>query len=146
MSCATDFANDAFASRITTLFPSNASLCAVAAPSPDAPPVAIVTGGASGLGAATAQRLALDGNNVVILDANASLAKSVAQDIGGVALECDVRDASQVGFAIEEAKKLGPVRVAVNCAGVGPPAKILGKEGPHDLDLFRRVIEINLIG
>jgi NAD(P)-dependent dehydrogenase (short-subunit alcohol dehydrogenase family) len=108
---------------------------------------AIISGGGSGLGAATARALAARGVKVALLDINPDAAKVVAAEIGGIAIRCDVTSAQSATQAVAEAASIhGPARIAVNCAGIAPPAKILGREGPHDLDLFRRVIEVNLIG
>lgn len=108
---------------------------------------ALVTGGGSGLGAATARRLAAAGARVTVLDVNLGNAEAVAREIGGFAVLCDVSSAEGAATAIAAARdRHGPARIAVNCAGIGTPAKVLGKEGPHSLDLFRRVIEVNLIG
>ncbi|MGA6162834.1 SDR family NAD(P)-dependent oxidoreductase [Amycolatopsis magusensis] len=107
---------------------------------------AVVTGGASGLGAATAQALAAGGAKVFALDLAPSIAK--ADQVDGITyVEADVTDPEQVRAAVAQAAGAGaPLRVVVNCAGVGPSARILSKKGPHDLDLFRKVVEINLIG
>jgi NAD(P)-dependent dehydrogenase (short-subunit alcohol dehydrogenase family) len=106
-----------------------------------------VTGGASGLGAATARALAKAGAKVAVLDVNESAARAMAGEIGGIAVLCDVSDARSAEAAIAEAREAhGAARIAINCAGIGPAARIVGKEGPLDLDQFRRVIEINLIG
>lgn len=108
---------------------------------------AIVTGGASGLGAATARRLASLGAKVALLDINAANCESVAKEIGGAALTCDITDAVSTEAAIKQAKERhGAARLVVNCAGIAPGAKVVGRNGPHDLDLFRKVIEVNLIG
>lgn len=108
---------------------------------------AIVTGGGSGLGAATARALAAGGARVALLDVNMDSARLVAAEIGGLAIACDVTNAEGAAAAIAEAATAhGPARIALNCAGIAPPAKILGREGPHDLALFRKVIEVNLIG
>src|SRR4030081_2424491 len=108
---------------------------------------AIVTGGASGLGAATARKLAAQGAKVAVLDLNAKLAESVAAEIGGVALSCDVSDATSAEAAIAAAAKAhGPARVLVNCAGIGVAKRVIGKEGPMALPDFDRVIKVNLIG
>lgn len=107
---------------------------------------AIVTGGASGLGAATARALAERGARVFALDLPAAVA--AAGQVDGVEyLAADVTDAGQVGAAVESAAGAGtPLRIAVNCAGVGTAGRVLGKKGPHDLELFRRVVEVNLVG
>jgi len=108
---------------------------------------AVVTGGGSGLGAATARRLAQAGAKVALLDLNVESARQVAGEIGGLAVRCDVTRADSVQAALAEVQAAhGAARVAVNCAGIAPPAKVLGKEGPHSLDMFRQVIEVNLIG
>lgn len=108
---------------------------------------AIVTGGASGLGAATARRLAAQGAKVAVCDLNAKLAETVAAEIGGVAVVCDVSDAASAEAAVAAATKAhGPARVLVNCAGIGVAKRVIGKEGPMPLADFERVIKINLIG
>jgi NAD(P)-dependent dehydrogenase (short-subunit alcohol dehydrogenase family) len=108
---------------------------------------AIVTGGGSGLGAATARLLAAQGMRVALFDVNRQMAQAVADEIGGLALVCDVTSEGAVEGALQAAAAAhGPARVAVNCAGIAPPAKILGREGPHDLVLFEKVIAINLVG
>jgi NAD(P)-dependent dehydrogenase (short-subunit alcohol dehydrogenase family) len=108
---------------------------------------AIVTGGASGLGAATARRLAKEGAKVAVCDINAKLAETVAAEIGGVAVTCDVADAAAAETAIAAAAKVhGPARVLVNCAGIGIAKRVIGREGPMPLSEFDRVIRVNLIG
>lgn len=108
---------------------------------------AVITGGASGLGAATARRLAGLGAKVTLLDINAANCEAVAKEIGGLAITCDITDVASSEAAMAQAKaKHGPVRLAVNCAGIAPAARVVGKNGPHDLALFRKVIEVNLIG
>lgn len=108
---------------------------------------ALVTGGGSGLGAATARALAAGGAKVALLDVNADAAKAVAAEIGGIAVPCDVTSADSVAAAIAAAREAhGPARVLVNCAGIAPPAKVLGKDGPHSLDHFRKVLEVNVVG
>ena len=108
---------------------------------------AIVTGGASGLGAATAAALASQGARVAVFDINAAAAEAVASPLGGIGIGCDVADASaaEAAFAIA-AKAHGDVRVLVNCAGIGTAGRIVGKDGPMKLEAFERVIRINLIG
>jgi NAD(P)-dependent dehydrogenase (short-subunit alcohol dehydrogenase family) len=108
---------------------------------------AIVTGGASGLGAATARRLAAQGAKVAICDLNAKLAETVAAEIGGVAVVCDVSDAASAEAAVVAASKAhGPARVLINCAGIGVAKRVIGREGPMPLSDFEKVIKINLIG
>jgi NAD(P)-dependent dehydrogenase (short-subunit alcohol dehydrogenase family) len=108
---------------------------------------AIVTGGASGLGAATARALAAAGAKVAIFDVNAKAAAEVAIDINGIAVTCDVADGASAEAAIKHATAdHGPARILVNCAGVGPAKRIVGRDGPMPLADFERVIRINLIG
>ncbi|ADZ70940.1 SDR family NAD(P)-dependent oxidoreductase [Polymorphum gilvum] len=108
---------------------------------------AIVTGGGSGLGAATARALTAGGAKVAIFDFNEEAARAVAAEIGGIAVGCDVANADTVEAAMAEAAKAhGPARILVNCAGVGPAKKVLSKAGVMPLDEYRRVIEVNLIG
>jgi NAD(P)-dependent dehydrogenase (short-subunit alcohol dehydrogenase family) len=105
--------------------------------------VALVTGGASGLGQATAARLAAAGARVVVVD----LPGSAGTDIeGAIFAAADVRDEAQVAAALDTATALGPLRIVVNCAGVGTPGRLLGKQGPLPLADFQRVIDINLVG
>jgi NAD(P)-dependent dehydrogenase (short-subunit alcohol dehydrogenase family) len=109
----------------------------------------LVTGGASGLGAATARRLAAAGGNLVLCDVGAEPGKKLAAEIGTRAgfVHADVTDESQVAAAIAAGReKFGALHGAVNCAGVAPGERILGRSGPHRLDSFRRAIEINLVG
>ncbi|MGE4064053.1 MAG: SDR family NAD(P)-dependent oxidoreductase [Rhodospirillaceae bacterium] len=108
---------------------------------------AVVTGGASGMGAATARHLASLGAKVALLDINAANCEAVAKEIGGAAFTCDITDAASSEAALRDAKaRHGAARLVVNCAGIAPGAKVVGKNGPHDLALFRKVIEVNLIG
>ena len=107
---------------------------------------AIVTGGASGLGGATARALAAQGARVFALDLQPSIDKADAVD-GVTYLTADVTDPDQVQAAVDTAAGSGvPLRITVNCAGIGTAGRVLGKKGPHDLDSFRKIIEINLIG
>ncbi|ROS32163.1 SDR family NAD(P)-dependent oxidoreductase [Amycolatopsis thermoflava] len=110
--------------------------------------VALVTGGASGLGLATTERLAAAGADVVIVDLPTSDGAAVADKLGErvVFAPADVRDPEQVQAAVATAAERGPLRVVVNAAGIGDPAKTLGRGGPLDLDRFTRVVEVNLIG
>lgn len=109
--------------------------------------VAIVTGGGSGLGEATARALAAKGAKLAIVDIGIDKAQAVAADLGGIAVKCDVSsaDAAEAAFA-EVAERLGDARILVNCAGIGVAAKTTSKDGAHSLDLYRKVIEVNLIG
>ena len=108
---------------------------------------AIVTGGGSGLGAATARALAEAGAQVALIDADARAAEAVAAETGGIACPADVTDADAVSAALARAAKAhGTARLLVNCAGVATPGRIVGREGPLDLGTFRKVVEINLVG
>lgn len=106
---------------------------------------AVVTGGASGLGGATARALAANGAQVFGLDLPASIEK--AEQVQRVTLvEADVTDEEQVRTAVAQAAAAAPLRLVVNCAGIGTAARILSKNGPHDLALFRAVVDVNLVG
>ena len=108
---------------------------------------AIVTGGGSGLGAATARMLAEAGARVAIFDVNQKVAAETAIDINGIAIHCDVADSASTEAAIAKATAdHGAARILVNCAGIGVAKRIVGKEGPMALADFERVIRINLIG
>ncbi|HLN07824.1 MAG TPA: SDR family NAD(P)-dependent oxidoreductase [Xanthobacteraceae bacterium] len=108
---------------------------------------AIVTGGGSGLGAETAAHLAHAGARVAVLDVNLDGARAVAAKIDGLAIKCDVADAESGVAAVAEARaRHGAVRILVNCAGIGPPKRILGRDGPMPLGDYERVIRVNLIG
>jgi NAD(P)-dependent dehydrogenase (short-subunit alcohol dehydrogenase family) len=113
---------------------------------------AIVTGGASGLGAATAKRLADQGAHVVLadLDRQQEQGDALAKEIGGVFVGCDVTDTDQVIAAVEAAKELGPLRALVTAAGIGWATRTVGRDGEyssaHDLGIFEKVISINLVG
>lgn len=107
--------------------------------------VAIVTGGASGLGGATALALAERGAQVFALDLPMAIERTSAPD-GVEFVAADVTNADEVAAAVRTAASAGPLRIVVNCAGVGTAGRVLSKNGPHDLDTYRRVIEINLIG
>jgi len=108
---------------------------------------AIVTGAASGLGAATAEMLAEAGARVALFDVNKDAAQATAKKIGGLAVHCDVTSADVTAAAIATAKREhGVARILVNCAGIGPAKRIVDRDGPMPLADFTRVIEINLIG
>lgn len=108
---------------------------------------AIVAGGASGLGAATARALAEAGGKVAVLDVNMEVARETAAAIDGLAIECDVTSADGADAAIRQAvEALGAPRVLVNCAGVGPAERILGREGPQPLENYARCINVNVVG
>ena len=109
--------------------------------------VFVITGGASGLGAATAQMAAANGGKVVIADLQADLGEKLAKEINGKYVKCDVTSEADGKAAVEAAVKgFGGLHVLVNCAGIGVAERTLGKEAPHDLARFTRVININLIG
>jgi NAD(P)-dependent dehydrogenase (short-subunit alcohol dehydrogenase family) len=108
---------------------------------------AIVTGAASGLGAEAAAQLAKAGAKVACLDINLDGAKAVADKIGGIAIRCDVTSADGAAAALKEARdRNGPARILVNCAGVGPAKRMVGRDGPMPLEDFEKVIAINLTG
>lgn len=108
---------------------------------------AVVTGGASGLGAATAEKLAADGLRVAIFDLNETDGQILADRIGGILVRVDVSDTSSVtaGLARFETE-IGTLRILVNCAGIGGSAKTVSRGAPHDPKLFERVLRVNLIG
>ena len=108
---------------------------------------AIVTGGGSGLGAETARGLAAAGAKVTVLDVNAEAVEAVGREIGGLGLVCDVGSASEAEAAVGKARDAhGPARVLVNCAGIAPAKRIVGRDGPMPLEAFETVIRVNLIG
>ncbi len=111
--------------------------------------VAFVTGGASGLGEATVRRIVNDGGKVMILDLAVERGEKLAAELGDSALFCkmDVSSPESVQSALEQAiEGFGLVNVVVNCAGIGVAEKVLGKKGPHSLENFSKVIQVNLIG
>ena len=111
---------------------------------------ALVTGGASGLGEATARLLAERGVKVVIMDLNDEKGEALAKELVGAYVHCDVTNVEQVIASIDAATAMAPLWSVVNCAGIGWATRTLGKDGEyssaHDLDLYRKVIEINLVG
>jgi NAD(P)-dependent dehydrogenase (short-subunit alcohol dehydrogenase family) len=109
---------------------------------------AIVTGGASGLGAQTARELAQRGAKVAVFDRNAEGAKAVAAEFGGIGIGCDITSSESVIAALNAAREAhGPARILMNIAGIGTARRLIGKDGtPMPLEDFRRVIEVNLIG
>ena len=108
---------------------------------------AIVTGGGSGLGAATAERLSKAGAKVAIFDVNIERAQEIAARCGGLAIQCDVADSASATAAVAEAREEhGAARILVNCAGIATGKRIVGREGPMPLEDFNRVVQVNLIG
>ncbi|WP_428678265.1 SDR family NAD(P)-dependent oxidoreductase [Reyranella sp.] len=108
---------------------------------------AIVTGGASGLGGATASALAAAGARVAIFDLQDELGEQKAKEIGGLFVKTNVADAASVEASVKTVvEKLGAPRVVVNCAGIGRSGRTVSKSGPHDLAMFAQVIQVNLIG
>lgn len=108
---------------------------------------AIVTGGASGMGAETARALAAGGARVAVMDVNKHALEGVAKEIGGLAVECDVTSAGSAEAAVAEARTAhGAARVLVNCAGIATAKRIVGRDGPMPLEDFSRVINVNLVG
>ncbi len=108
--------------------------------------VFIVTGGASGLGEGTARMLAAQGGTVVIADMQDEKGRAVAQDIGGSFVHCDVSNEADARAVVEQATQLGKLMGLVNCAGIAPAEKTVGKSGAHSLGVFSKTITVNLIG
>ena len=108
--------------------------------------VFIVTGGASGLGEGTARMLAAKGGTVVIADMQDDKGRTVAQEIGGAFVHCDVSNESDAQAVVEQATQLGKLMGLVNCAGIAPAEKTVGKNGAHALSVFSKAITVNLIG
>lgn len=110
--------------------------------------VAVVTGAASGLGEATTRRLVADGAKVVMVDLPGPRGEALAAELGSSVrfAPADVRDEASVAAAIDAARELGELRVAVTCAGVATPGRVIGRKGPLPLETFRTVIDINLVG
>ena len=108
---------------------------------------AIVTGGASGLGEATSRRLAAAGAKVVVLDMQDAKGDPLAKELGGVFVHADVTSTEEVQAAVDAASEMGPLRVLVNCAGIGWAQRTVDRGGnPHDLGAFEKVVSVNLIG
>ena len=108
---------------------------------------AIVTGGASGLGEGTARMLAGHGVKVALFDLNAERGEAVAREIGGLFCACDVTSEQSVDEALAKARAAhGVARIVVNCAGIAPAEKTVGKSGPHKLDVYTKTIMVNLVG
>jgi NAD(P)-dependent dehydrogenase (short-subunit alcohol dehydrogenase family) len=108
--------------------------------------VFIVTGGASGLGEGTARMLAREGAKVVVADLQVEKGQALAQEIGGSFVRCDVSNATDAQSTVDAAVALGKFMGLVNCAGIAPAARTVGKDGPHSLELFSKVIQVNLVG
>ncbi|MBK8457364.1 MAG: SDR family NAD(P)-dependent oxidoreductase [Phyllobacteriaceae bacterium] len=107
---------------------------------------AIVTGGGSGLGEATARALAAAGAKVAVLDLNMKGAEAVAADIGGIAIRCDVSSPEAEAAVDAAAQAHGPARILINCAGIGMAMRTTSKDGPHPLEVFAKVVQVNLVG
>ncbi|TDQ44750.1 3-hydroxyacyl-CoA dehydrogenase [Tepidicella xavieri] len=108
--------------------------------------VFVVTGGASGLGEGTARMLAAAGGRVVVADMQADKGQAVAKDIGGVFVACDVTREADGQQVIDQATAMGKLMGLINCAGIAPAEKTVGKNGPHDLGLYTKTIMVNLVG
>lgn len=108
--------------------------------------VFIITGGASGLGAATARMIVEGGGKVVLADVQVEAGEKLAAELGGKFIKCDVTSEADGLAVVATATSMGTLRGLVNCAGVAPAVKTVGKEGPHPLEVFQRVISINLVG
>ncbi len=108
--------------------------------------VFLITGGASGLGAASARLIAAEGGKVVLADLNEQAGHALAQELGGVFVKCNVASEEDGVRAVAAATALGTLRGLVNCAGIAPAVKTVGKDGPHPLDTFSKTISVNLIG
>ncbi|KVT70365.1 3-hydroxyacyl-CoA dehydrogenase [Burkholderia ubonensis] len=108
--------------------------------------VFLITGGASGLGAGTARMLVQEGGKVVLADLNQDAGEALAQELGGVFVRCDVSREEDAQAAVDAATRAGTLRGLVNCAGIAPAAKTVGKDGAHPLDAFVKTINVNLVG
>lgn len=108
--------------------------------------VFIITGGASGLGAATARMIVAAGGKVVLADVQVEAGQALAAELKGTFVKCDVTSEADGQAVVAAAQALGTLRGLVNCAGVAPAVKTVGKDGPHPLDVFQRTVNINLVG
>jgi NAD(P)-dependent dehydrogenase (short-subunit alcohol dehydrogenase family) len=108
--------------------------------------VFIITGGASGLGAASARMIAENGGKVVLADVQVEAGEKLAAELKGVFVKCDVTSEADGKAVVDAASKAGVLRGLINCAGVAPAVKTVGKDGPHPLDVFQRTVNINLVG
>ncbi|KUY66937.1 3-hydroxy-2-methylbutyryl-CoA dehydrogenase [Burkholderia cepacia] len=108
--------------------------------------VFLITGGASGLGAGTARMLAQAGGTVVLADLNDTAGTALATELGGIFVHCDVSSETDAQAAVDAAARAGTLRGLVNCAGIAPAAKTVGKDGAHPLDVFAKTINVNLVG
>lgn len=109
--------------------------------------VAVVTGGGSGLGEATARALAAKGAKVAIFDINKERAQALATELGGIACMVNVSSEEDVNTGLDRVhSELGAPRILVNCAGIGGGQRVVGKDGPHSLDMFKKTVEVNLVG
>jgi len=108
--------------------------------------VFLITGGASGLGAGTARSLTQQGGKVVLADLNVAAGEALAAELGGVFVKCDVSREEDGQAAVAAAQALGALRGLINCAGIAPASKTVGKDGPHTLELFAKAVNVNLIG
>src|SRR3954467_2990704 len=108
--------------------------------------VFLVTGGASGLGEGTARMLAANGGKVVVADMQADKGEQVARDIGGAFVKCDVSQEADGQAAVAKAVALGKLMGLVNCAGIAPAEKTVGKNGAHNLGVFQKTVMVNLVG
>ena len=108
--------------------------------------VFIITGGASGLGAATARMIVANGGKVVLADVQIEAGEKLAAELGGKFVKCDVTSEVDGNAVVDAAVAIGTIRGLINCAGVAPAVKTLGKEGAHPLEVFQRVVSINLVG
>jgi NAD(P)-dependent dehydrogenase (short-subunit alcohol dehydrogenase family) len=108
--------------------------------------VFIITGGASGLGAATARMIAANGGKLVLADVQVEFGEKLAAELGAKFVKCDVTSETDGKAVVDAAVALGTLRGLINCAGVAPAVKTLGKDGAHPLDVFQRTVNINLVG